>query len=265
MGNRRCVGCGAELTGSVATREHALAQWLAAEVELPGARLKHYLRDEEKTEDELLRCHGLNNFAVKNVCADCNGGWMSRLENHAKPFILGLINQQTALRELLPDARLVVSRWAVKTAFMILSIQHTKHELPWRIFQNLGTDEERGPDECSVLAAQLAKLPDGFLYTCHPNILSETQPPVQFRVGFAVNRLHFAVIIPVLEGQWVLRFDPNIHVPLWPHVSVRLATPLSSYPAGFDSVPRMLDFLTGSVEAGIARRTTRSCGPDCGI
>lgn len=250
--NRRCVGCRAELTGGVATREHALARWLAAEIELAGARLKHYLHDEEKTEDELLRSHGLNNFAVKNVCADCNGGWMSRLENHARPFILGLINQQTALRDLLPDARLVVSRWAVKTAFMILSIQQTKHELPWRKFENLGTDEERGPDGCFVLAAQLAMLPDGFSYTCHPNILSETQPPVQFRVGFAVNRLHLVVIIPVLEGQRVLRFDPNIHVPLWPSALVRLASPQSGYPAGFDSVARMQDFLTGLVEAGIA-------------
>jgi hypothetical protein len=131
------------LTGGVATRKHALAQWLAAEIELPGANLRHYLHDEEKIEDELLRCHGLNNFAVKNVCANCNGGWMSRLEDHARPFILGLLNQQTALRDLLPESRLVVSRWAVKTAFMILSIQQTKHELPWRKFRNLGIDEER--------------------------------------------------------------------------------------------------------------------------
>jgi hypothetical protein len=28
----------------------------------------------------LLRCHGLNNFAVKIVCAACNGGWMSRFD-----------------------------------------------------------------------------------------------------------------------------------------------------------------------------------------
>ena len=254
MANRSCVGCGVELTGGVITREHALAQWLGAEIELPGASLKQYLHDEDKTEDELLRRHGLNNFAIKNVCVNCNGGWMSRLENLAKPLILGLINQGTALRDLLPHDRLVISRWAVKTAFVILSIQQTRYELPWRMFQSLGTDEERGPDECFVFAGQLSMLPDGFSYTCHPNILSEAQAPVQFRVGFAVNRLHFVVIIPVLEGQRVLRFDPRIHVPLWPSVSVGFPTPHDTYPAGFDSLGRMQDFLTGLVEAGIAQQ-----------
>lgn len=254
MANRRCVGCDVELSGGLATREHALAQWLADEIELPGVNLKQYLHDEDRTEDDLLRSHGLNNFAIKIVCANCNGGWMSRLENQARPFLLGLINQRSALRDLPPDGRLVVSRWAVKTAFMILSIQSSKYELPWYRFNNLGAAEESGPDGCFVLAAQLAMLPNGFSYTCHPNILSEAEAPVQFRLGFAVNRMHFVVIIPVLEGQRVLRFDPNIHVPLWPATSVGFAIPHDSYPAGFDSVGRMQDFLTGLVEAGIAGR-----------
>lgn len=265
MANRQCVGCDVELTGGLATREHALAQWLAAEIELPGVNLKLYLHDEDRTEDELLRSHGLNNFAIKNVCAECNGGWMSRLENRAKPFLLELINERAALRDLPPDARLVVSRWAVKTAFMILSIQRTKYELPWHRFKNLGAREESGPEGCFVLAAQLAVLPNGFSYTCHPNILSEAETPVQFRVGFAVNRLHFVVIIPALEAQRVLRFDPNIHVPIWPSTSVGFAIPHDSYPAGFDSVGRMQDFLTGLVEAGIATRTTAPFPLDCGI
>lgn len=252
MANRRCVGCDIELAGGAATREHVLAQWLADEISLPGVNLKQYLHDEDKAENELLRSHGLNNFVVKNVCADCNGGWMSRLENQAKPLILGLISEQTALRNLLPNDRLIVSRWAVKTALMILSNQRTKYELPWRVFQNLRTDEERGPDGCFVLAAQLLMLPNGFSYTCRPNIFSEAQAPVQFKVGFAVNRLHFVVVVPVLEAQRVLRFDSNIHVPLWPSVSFGFRTPRSSYPAGFESVAHMQDFLTSLVEAGIA-------------
>jgi hypothetical protein len=251
MTNRRCVGCGAELTGGFATREHVVAQWLAAEIRLPGVSLKHYLHDQAKAEDTLVRRHDLNNFAVKKICAGCNEGWMSRLEVQAKPLVLRLMRQQTSLRDLPPDARLVVSRWAVKTAFMILSVQQTKYELPWKTFEYLRINEGSGPDGCIVIGAQLAMLPEGLSYTCHPMELHESRGPVQFRVGFAINHLHLVSIIPILEGPRVARFDPNVHFPIWPPDVISIANVQPSNPFGFESVERMQDYLTGLVEAGI--------------
>ncbi len=251
MANRKCVACGNQLTGDVASLEHVLSQWLATEIEIPGARLKHYLHDSIEESDELLRSHGLNKFAVRSVCDKCNSGWMCRLENRAKPFIHGLMNAQMNIRDLEPEAKLIVARWAVKTAFMLLSVQQACYELPWGIFQRLAKDEASGPEGCFVLAAQISTLPDGFTYVCHPNILAENESPVQFRVGFSIQRLHLVVIIPVRDGQHVLRFDSRVHLSLWPP-TVAWIQRNEVYPPGFDSVAQLQEFLTGLVEAGIS-------------
>ena len=60
------MGCSVELTGEVVTLEHARPQRLANEIKRPGVKLKHYLHDEDKPQDALLRNHELNTFP-KNV------------------------------------------------------------------------------------------------------------------------------------------------------------------------------------------------------
>jgi hypothetical protein len=74
MTARTCLGCGIELTSEVVTLEHALPQWLAKEIEMPGVSLNHFVHDESKPEDALLRRHKLNTFGSKKICCDCNGG-----------------------------------------------------------------------------------------------------------------------------------------------------------------------------------------------
>ena len=149
------------------TLEHALLQWLAKEIELSGVSLRHFRRDDSKQEDILLRSHPLKTFGSKTICCICNNGWMSRLEVKARrPLILGLMNQKTNLLSLSDDSRLVLSRWAVKTAFMIATVQTMKFDLPWSVFQRLGELEDEGPHRCFVLGSQQPSLPKGFLYTC---------------------------------------------------------------------------------------------------
>jgi hypothetical protein len=161
---RTCLGCGVALTGEVVTLEHALPQWLAKEIELPGVSLKHFRHNEEKPEDEVLRSHGLNTFGTNKLCAVCNNGWMSRLETAAKPLILGLMYQKTGITTLTDEARTILARWAVKTAFVISVTQSIQFDLPWAAFQGLGRNENEGPHGCFVLASQQQQLPKGFLY-----------------------------------------------------------------------------------------------------
>jgi hypothetical protein len=160
MSKRTCLGCGVELTAGVASLEHALPQWLADEIRMPGVSYNHFLRDEDKGTDELLRRHDISGLVIRKVCCACNNGWMSRMENQAKPYILDLMQQKVGVLALSDEPMQALSRWAVKTAFMLTAVQSIQHELPWDLFQNLGKDEDRGPDGCFVFASQQPNLPN---------------------------------------------------------------------------------------------------------
>ena len=138
---------------------------------------------------------------------------MSRLESEAKPLILGLMHQKASILALTDEARQSLSRWAVKTAFMIAVVQDLPFELPWGIFQNLGKHEREGPYGCFVLGSQQPNLPKGFLYACPSDHFVEGTP-IQLRLGFSIHHLHLVVVIPILEAPRVVRLAAAIHVPL---------------------------------------------------
>jgi hypothetical protein len=252
MAKRSCVGCGEPVTG--ASREHVLPQWLAKEIAIPEATLNHYLRNEDENKDELLRKHGLNNFAVRNVCRVCNNTWMNRLEDQAKPFILELMNDAERFRGFSPDAALALSRWSAKTAFMIASVQQGRVELPWHIFQNMRKSENHGPDGCFAFAGQILAMVEGFTYACLRDYLPPSEKNVvQLRVGFSIKRVHFVVVIPLVEGERIIRTDPRMHTALWP-IDLKTVLRQVQAPATFASRARLQDFLTNLIEAGFVRR-----------
>jgi hypothetical protein len=56
---------------------------------------------------------------VKRVCGDCNNGWMSRLENRAKPVIESLIDDRLDALDL--KSKESIAAWVVKTAMVLES------------------------------------------------------------------------------------------------------------------------------------------------
>ncbi len=215
MVNRTCVGCGIPLTKDVISREHILPQWLAEEVRQPDLSLKQYRHNEDIAQDELLRSHDLGSFAIKNVCIPCNNGWVSQLEGRAQPILLGLMNMKTSLLQLSIAERSTVSAWAIKTAFMIASAQQSLPALPWELVRGLAEQPENIPTQYLVLAAQLPFLPKSFLYACPTDHLSASEDPIQVRVGYSINNLHFVVVIPFHDGARIVRTS-GVQLPLWP-------------------------------------------------
>ncbi len=60
-------------------------------------------------------------LTTRAVCARCNSGWMSRLEDEAKPSLIPSILGQGPLR--VPNAAgQVIANWAVKTSIMFHAI-----------------------------------------------------------------------------------------------------------------------------------------------
>jgi hypothetical protein len=91
---RKCIFCG----GTPLTKEHVWPKWLRP----------HIVRDQknhhslvtlayEGHSEESRRMWGGDprNRGVRTVCGSCNGGWMSRLQELAKPLVLPLVTGKT--------------------------------------------------------------------------------------------------------------------------------------------------------------------------
>jgi hypothetical protein len=254
MANRTCLGCGIELTEDMVTLEHILPQWLAAEIEMPDVKLQHFRHDENKSESTLIRAHGLNTYATRQVCFRCNNGWMSRLESQTKPLILSLMKTERSVLMLTDGERKRLSRWAVKTAFLITTSETTKFPMPWEVLYGLGRDEEAGPERCVVFASQQPNLPKGFLST-NPSDYFSDETTIQARLGFSIHQLHFVVVVPFDKKPRVARIAAGIHTPLWP-LGLICAAVYKPISMELKTVHEYLHFLTNLIEVGVVTKQT---------
>lgn len=129
------------------SREHVLPRWLGEVLpgEGPFRFIRELLEDGQAT-DRIWDAPGLN-MTVKRVCRVCNSGWMSALEETARPHLTPMIQGQGVL--LQPEVQHLVSAWVVKTV-MVLEFAHRE---PRRGF----TQAERQS------VRKLGKLPKGAL------------------------------------------------------------------------------------------------------
>lgn len=122
---RPCSYCGQiRLIG----REHVLPNWLRAVFPHPDVQVSHVIRRADKLTLEgpvsLLAARGSSdgktdpyNQVVWHTCEPCNTGWMSRLQNDARPLILRLA--QGDRWPLSSDEKALLSRWAAMTAINV--------------------------------------------------------------------------------------------------------------------------------------------------
>ena len=117
---RDCVFCGYQ--GKL-HNEHAWPEWIR-EV-LPDGHVKGYASQHEilvgtgyvKESTPMLRAEAADR-KVKVVCqSECNGGWMSDLENAAKPALEPLILGEP--RNLSEEDQTLIALWAAKTEMML--------------------------------------------------------------------------------------------------------------------------------------------------
>jgi hypothetical protein len=106
-----CIFC---QTDSSLTIEHAIPQWMAA-FRPPTAHVlvegeQRGLRKWRFTSDKV-------DLKVRGVCANCNSGWMSALENNCRPLLTELLyGRENRLSR--GDQRLLCA-WAIKTVMVM--------------------------------------------------------------------------------------------------------------------------------------------------
>ncbi len=153
---KQCIFC---TNGkSFKSKEHVFPQWVLEELDFRNIvqpfsetqiKIKNGLEFETDRKIEHYKNYG--NYVSPFVCDDCNHGWMCVLEGKIKPVILPLINGTATLDELSKEQKILISRWAVKTACVIESLNksvnstglaaepsaiRTKYNLPpgWAVF-----------------------------------------------------------------------------------------------------------------------------------
>ena len=98
------------------TREHVWPQWVRSSLDHPagpGTATRTVIRAGGR-EEWSYRARPAN-VVVRSVCEECNGGWMSELEQRAMPVLLPMIEDRGPVTLEASDAD-TVATWALKTS-----------------------------------------------------------------------------------------------------------------------------------------------------
>lgn len=127
-----CVFCRLDLTG-VAAEEHIFPKWLLAHLGIPKTDRMFQGSGDEATldaDDVDGRIHGTWRFVEGRVCQKCNNGWLSDLERDTRPGLEVLMTNAGRLVALTPPQRLLLARWAAKTAFLVANVSPFQRPVP---------------------------------------------------------------------------------------------------------------------------------------
>ena len=120
---RTCIFCG----GRGLTKEHIWPRWLHAYI--PPELKEHAVRLEvnwpDRAETSIVKRQGdTQSRTVRRVCVNCNGGWMSALQERAKPIIVPLLS---ACRGVLTrKQQTTLAAWAAMTTMTAEQIDERK-------------------------------------------------------------------------------------------------------------------------------------------
>jgi len=117
-----CVFCGA----SGLTKEHIFAGWIAKLYPSENVGTGVIIAPDGATKTYAMPPF---NQTVRVVCAGCNNGWMSELEEKAAPLLRRMIKAGQAKRMSAEDQQLAAT-WSVKTAFMLQCIHPADRVVP---------------------------------------------------------------------------------------------------------------------------------------
>lgn len=124
-GPGRCIFCGSHGL----THEHMYPDWMknyiprTAEYHTTGVALVHPHCPEEQTTIR-KRMGDFHARRIYCVCGECNSGWMSRLQQEAKPFLVPMLEGREIV--LHKRAQRLLAAW---TAMMVMAAEYVEPDL----------------------------------------------------------------------------------------------------------------------------------------
>ncbi len=229
---QQCIFCGA----SPVHKEHVLAKWIRKVTPYSKGPVNWSFTNDPLTRRH--RKHRLFTEQARVVCQDeCNGGWMSRIEDAAKPVLTPMIQGRDTV--LTPADQDVLGRWAAKTALISCYLQpqipvpagypeafYATKEPPAWPWMTLVWIAKHGMPGRDLQAESFRRGPSRVGWT--PRVLNVPAPPIRagelngYNVTISVCCFAFKVVVfelPRLKN-FVIDFDhdfPGIHL-VWPRI-----------------------------------------------
>ena len=170
------------------------------------------------------RIHATHRLVEGRVCGACNNGWMSRLEESAKPTLIELIENRRGVWEIGDQEASIVAKWAVKTAYVLANVSKGNKPVQPEHIACLNGDTGLVPNAVGVFGFQFSyDRQNSYFQTGRwPQVIREvphlrlhralrrhTRLPLQHR------HLHLLLAYwPHQPSQFVVA--AGVQVPIWP-------------------------------------------------
>lgn len=206
QGRRICVFCG----GTPVTTEDVFAKWIQRYL---GRRQTVTLVGSPDTGVQRQFPNLSYTAKAKVVCARCNNGWMSALEEEAGALLRAMFTEHITM-QLASESQILLARWAMKTALMLQFTQKL-HGLPDTVYREFHAIQ-RPPAKCLIYLArrEMVQQPSGG----HTIVTELGMPSASggitklghlYGVTFFIKNLVMQVIGYVLQTS----FTPNLQFP----------------------------------------------------
>lgn len=225
-----CLACGP--TSSAVSREHVFAQWLLKEFGPDTSMALFGLRPDGTHEQRRAEIR-LDSFRLKKICEACNTGWMCRLEEAAKPLILGLIRRTRSFASLSEEERRTLGKWAGKTAVVESHSIGAECPVSCEYLKRMRTNPDGAPGRFAVAASQMEMRGFGHMQTGVIRDLIGGGKASGNIIMIALPGLAFACAFPMLEIPYECRLVASLYAPLWP-------SPAAWYPMKHTPMPQGL-------------------------
>jgi hypothetical protein len=178
----------------------------------------------------------LDSFKLKKICKCCNNGWMSKLEESAKPLILGLIRGLRELNSLSEDERRILARWAGKTAIVESHSVGAECPLPGEYLKRMRTNVGGIPGRFAVVACHTEMQGFGHMQIGVIRDLIGGAKVSGNIIMIALPKLVFACAFPMLEIPYECRRVKSLYTPLWPPPAAWYPMDQAAMPSGLDDL-----------------------------
>ncbi len=191
------------------------ARWLLKEFSSLNLMigLSRHLHD--GTEQLVRQEYRLRSFRLKKICKDCNNGWMSDLEQAAKPLILGVISGVSPIADLSIDERCVLARWAGKTAIVESHAVGAECPVSTAFLRQIKRDIYRNPGNFATAACKTEYRGFGHMQVGVIRDLIGGGKAAGSVIAIAVPQLAFVCAFPMLEISYQCRLAAPLQG-LWP-------------------------------------------------
>ncbi len=223
-GSTQCLFCGGQ-EGRPLTNEHVNPQWLIKHLDLPAddQMLQGVVSKKSGELAERPRIHSSHSFVQGRVCAACNNGWLSKLEANTGHLLVSLIDDVRTVESLSDEEKVLVARWAVKTAYLHSWTGPLKAPVQIEHLTNIYGDNGMPAVGVGIFAMQDEFVqPSAYIQTGHwPQLCTREMPngvetpAAAYKIGLQYRNLYLVVAFWP-EPTSVLTRAAGMHVRLFP-------------------------------------------------